>query len=804
MQLHSTMITYNGNSHNGPNPISSANGTTSMHHPAFVSQQQQQLHHSSITSPTGSNMPPNRPASAYYHSASNANSSGAAPTSNNQLQQHLVSQQQQFTHHSHNMSASSSNLNSGNMSATALQQYQQHQQQQLLSQMAPHSSLTMGNRSRSTQNFNRDMQNQHSLRMQQVMAPSMPNISSAYQQQHMSASQSMQNVNMSGADPALGYQNGAGGDGYIQKQHQQQQHSPAGQPLRRNPLNEFMSQGGGEGTQHSQRIIQQQQQQQNFVSLPPKPGSLQQVSPTKQQQQTQHLPPTAPKPQPNRIQQQQFMQHQQTMYQQNMEDKPPLPPTATHPLYKPAQQIAPGMNYVASTLDPPKGSYVPVSSTAALQSQKNFLGTNPWEREEREKEVEMRREHIRQWREQQIADISSLPQRTPQQEEQLKTLILERDFERRAQEVEEQEDESEPSYEKESAQEVFRLQTSSIQMPMTNFRQPEIKTASMLETVGGGTNSSTGSLEASPLPSARSSAAGVSDVASVPQQKQPPPLPSNPPPVAGVTMSAAIQPKSILKNNRYDGASGAAPSSPSKSQKSTSFADDRHLQTEHPISSLAKEISQISISNSVSADSYSPTTTSAGGSSTQNTSADSSTVPPPPPPERNSSYLIMSQQKLRNSSIGLLKTATSNSADLLNQNQNLVKKANLFNNEATISNNNNKNSSSLNSPPSAANPAGATVNNNATNSAQSATMELLPSSYMGNSGMLLRDNKRVSFHNEENNYIVGAQSYGTTGTGTYSDMYATNSDSQMPLDLDAILEDRNVSLLRHMTSFCTL
>ncbi|XP_053964572.1 afadin isoform X1 [Anastrepha ludens] len=804
--LHSTMNTYNGNSsHNSPNPLlSPPNGSTSMHHPAFAAQQ----HHSSITSPSGSNMPPTRPASAYYHNASNSNSSGAAPTSNNQLQPHLVShqQQQQFTHHTQNMSASSSNLNSGNMSAAALQQqYQQHQQQQQqqqqhLSQMAPHSSLTMGNRSRSTQNFNRDMQNQHSLRMQQMMAPSMPNISNVYTQQHMSASQSMQNVNMSGVDAALAYQNGAGGDLYMQQQHQQQQqqqqqqHSPAGQSLRRNLRHEMLSQGGNEGSQPSPNA----KQQQNFVSLPPKPGSLQQVSPTKQQQQqTQQLPPTAPKPQPNRMQQQQqqqqYMQHQQqqqqhqqhAVYQQHVEDKPPLPPTATHPLYKPSQQITPGMNYVASTLDPPKGSYVPISSTAAaMQNQKNFLGTNPWEREEREKEVEMRREHIRQWREQQIADLSSLQQRTAQQEEQLKTLILERDFERRAQEVEEHEDESEPSYEKENVQEVLRLHTGAIQTPITNFRQTEIKIASVLDNVGGANNSAAGSLEASPLSSARNSAAGGSDVASV--QQQPPPLPNNPPPVTGAASTTVMQPKSILKNNRYDGASGTAPSSPSKSQKSTSFADDRHLQTEHPISSLAKDISQMSISNSVPTGSYSPTT-AAGSSPPQDANADNSSVPPPPPPERNSSYLIMSQQKLRNSSIGLLKTATSNSADLLNQNQNLVKKANLLNNNA-IANNNNNSNSSLNSPTSSA---PATMNSSIATMAQTATLELSPSGFMGNSSVLLRDNKRVSFHNEENNYMSGVQSYGTSGMGTSSDMYATNVDSQMPLDLDAILEDRN-------------
>ncbi|XP_011184903.2 afadin isoform X2 [Zeugodacus cucurbitae] len=804
MALHSSMSTHNGNSssHNGPNPIlSPTNGTASMHHPAFTSQQQQQLHHLSITSPTGSNnMPPTRPASAYYHNAN------AATPSSNHLQQSLAAQQQQqLMHHTHNMSASSSNLNSGNMTAATLQQYQQQQQQHHVSQMAPHSSLTMGNRSRSTQNFNRDMQNQHSLRMQQMMAPSMPNISGVYQQQHMSASQSMQNVNMSGVDTGIAYQNGAGGDTYMQQQ--QQQHSPAGQTLRRNPRHELMSQAGAENAQHSPNPMPQQ----NFVSLPPKPGSMQQVSPTKQQQQAQQLPPTAPKPHPNRVQQQQYMQHQlqqqqqqqqvhqqqqqhHAMYQQSTEDKPPLPPTATHPLFKPTQQITPGMNYVASSIDPPKGGYVPVSSTVAAQNQKNFMGTNPWEREEREKEVEMRREHIRQWREQQIAELSCLPQRTAQQEEQLKTLILERDFERRAQEMEEHEDESEPSYEKEIAQDVYRLQANTLQNPLTNFRQTDIKNATLSDNVGGGSNSASGSLDASPLSSARNSAAGGSDIAPVQQQQQqqqPPPLPNNPPPAVGANATTVVQPKSILKNNRYDSGSGTAPSSPSKSQKSTSFADDRHLQTEHHISSLAKDISQMSINSLGSTGGLASPMGTGNSPPHADANADNSTVPPPPPPERNSSYLIMSQQKMRNSSIGLLKTATSNSADLLNQNQTLVKKANMLNNNANINNNNNNNNS-LNSPTSAVSANGAAANNH--NLTQMPALELSPSGYLSssnNSNMLLRDNKRVSFHDEENNYMGGSQLYAASGTGSSADMYATSVDNQMPLDLDAILEDRN-------------
>lgn len=54
--------------------------------------------------------------------------------------------------------------------------------------------------------------------------------------------------------------------------------------------------------------------------------------------------------------------------------------------------------------------------------------------------MEARRVQARQWRDQQIHELSSLQPRTPQQEEQLRALRLEREFERRAQEAE-QEDE---------------------------------------------------------------------------------------------------------------------------------------------------------------------------------------------------------------------------------------------------------------------------------------------------------------------------------------------------------------------------
>lgn len=95
-------------------------------------------------------------------------------------------------------------------------------------------------------------------------------------------------------------------------------------------------------------------------------------------------------------------------------------------------------------------------------------GTNPWEREEREKvnslshrnssstprdrsylllpitlqEAERRREVAKEWRDQQINELMSLgPSRNPSQEELLRTLKLEKEFERRVQEDDEEDEE---------------------------------------------------------------------------------------------------------------------------------------------------------------------------------------------------------------------------------------------------------------------------------------------------------------------------------------------------------------------------
>lgn len=56
--------------------------------------------------------------------------------------------------------------------------------------------------------------------------------------------------------------------------------------------------------------------------------------------------------------------------------------------------------------------------------------------------MEARRIQARQWRDQQIQELGNLQQRTGQQEEQLRALRLEREFERRAQEAEQDDEDA--------------------------------------------------------------------------------------------------------------------------------------------------------------------------------------------------------------------------------------------------------------------------------------------------------------------------------------------------------------------------
>lgn len=451
------------------------------------------------------------------------------------------------------------------------------------------------------------------------------------------------------------------------------------------------------------------------------------------------------------------------------------------------------MNYTSA--------YYPSSSSQALA--KSFIPTttlSPWEREEREKENEIRREHARQWREHHIIELSNLPHRTPQQEEQLKTLKLERDFERLAQEQGDLEEDNETNYGKENLQEVIRLTQNTqnqLSTPVTSMKQVDVKTNIVSQPSYATTNANNDTMH------------GLNDGQAQQQmllQQQ-----QHQSGISGQTQQ--VQPKSILKHNnaRIERTSNSNPSSPSKQAKQATFADDRAQNADASVSSVVRDLNSMSFNES---------TISTTGSSTYQTkeigdmsidSLNSSMHGPPPPPERNSSYVVMSQkqQSLRNSSTltptGTNQTAKKVTTSLTNEQQQQQQQTSAFgqfmiSNKKTNNNINNNNSSINNSM----NNTSASIitssssndtltnnndtNNNSTNNGNisSMTMGVNNSNTNNNANhsvlssnnltspppmqtsvsnasslasmMAGRDNKRVSFHDEENNIILNQSS----------------------------------------------
>ncbi|XP_055322105.1 afadin isoform X3 [Sitodiplosis mosellana] len=651
-------------------------------------------------------------------------------------------------------------------------------------------SHTMNNRPMNA--FVRDTQNQQSLRMNPMMAPSMPNIahSSGYST-NMTASQSMQNVNM--IHPNY----------YVQPMQQQQQQQQQQQSNPNQMMNATFSNGYNSDMPKIQENTQtldmaelarrRQQRQQDMVpmyaldvnvhnsqnSMPNLSSGSMLLSPganpndmmnnfranatlTKGHSSQsginympKQLPPTAPKPQMNRPQ-----HHKDDL-------SPPLPPSATHPLFKTANDqsritSSPNMSY--------QSAYYPSSQVLP----KSFIGTttmSPWEREEREKENEMRREQARQWREHHIIELSNLPHRTPQQEEQLKTIILERDFERLAQEQGDLEEDNDTNYGKDNMQEVIRLAQNSNQLstPVTNMKQVDVKTNIVPQPSYVSTNANNDSMQ------------GLNDGL----------LQQHPQSSMSQTHSAHVQPKSILKHNnaRVERTSNSNPSSPSKQAKSTTFADDRQ-NADASVTSVVRDLNSMSFNESTtSTSSYQIKEMSEMSIDSLNNTLHG----PPPPPERNSSYVVMSQkqQSLRNNNLtttitnqSVKKTTTSSSSSTLGNEQPSAFGQFMISNKKTIANNTNNNNSnnttnnvhndSLNNNNDS--------NNNSTNNGNisisgvnnssntNANHSVLSSNNLASpmqttvtnaslaSMMAARDNKRVSFHDEENNLIMGQTS----------------------------------------------
>lgn len=280
--------------------------------------------------------------------------------------------------------------------------------------------------------------------------------------------------------------------------------------------------------------------------------------------------------------------------------------------------------------------------------------------------------------------MSLLPSRSPQQEEQLKTLVLERDFERRAQE-EENEEENDVQYQKN--REILRLQQSNssvasqITVPTTRLKQVDIKTTP--------TNISPASSDVQPLSSENFNA-----------QSLPPP----------------IQPKSILKStNNYN----SNPSSPSKHGKVTSFASQIDTKTHN--------LSEITMNNT-NANQMLAQLGKEMGELTIDYQTDEQGIVPPPPPERGSSFAVMHQQKLRNS--GTFQKLS-------------------FNEHPIINNSNSKYNSNEHQSPMLSPTTAATTTGTFTAHQIQQQMNLINN----NNVAFTRDNKRVSFHDHENNNV---------------------------------------------------
>lgn len=593
-------------------------------------------------------------------------------------------------------------------------------------------------------NFVRDSQGQQSLRLNQMMAPSMPNIAHSFQHQQqqqqpgphqhpqhhpggISASQSMQNVNMIAGGPGgaggFGYQNGSPMMSPQLYPNEQQQHASLlrGQ-AKLAEMNELIK-------RRNQAVPPSQQQQQQRLqnvdsSMMPSPSMPQQ----QQQQQPQHpgfsgasphpstplsshkqLPPTtAPKP-------------QLRPGMPSDQDQPPLPPSATHPLFK----TTPGSSTAYSSSEPPKVGFYP--SQVPPQNKNVMSGTNPWEREEKEKETELRREHIRAWRDQQIADLQSLPQRTPQQDDLLRTLMLERDFERRAMEEDQDFDNDTSPYGKDpSVHEVLRLaqNQNTVSAPLTKMKQVDIKMPSVQNSE---TSSETN--DQSPTSVANTIASFQQQVASA---------------------SSAIQPKSILKHN------SSTPSSPSKNAaKSASFVHHdkqfnlseitmNNTNANQLMSQMAVDMSQLNIADRVDEELNDHQSNMNGylQEPTAQTTNSSSVAPPPPPPERNSSYMIMQQQKIRGSATKLtfnsnLITTAEHPPQQQQQQQNLLNN----NPNPNASNTLPRYGSNLSSTTPSATPPTSTASSNMLNNNAAYNAAAAAAAF--------RDNKRVSFHDED-------------------------------------------------------
>uniref|UniRef100_A0A6M2DRG4 Putative actin filament-binding protein afadin n=1 Tax=Xenopsylla cheopis TaxID=163159 RepID=A0A6M2DRG4_XENCH len=323
--------------------------------------------------------------------------------------------------------------------------------------------------------------------------------------------------------------------------------------------------------------------------------------------------------------------------------------------------------YTASMADPPRVNFYP-TNVQGLQARPGFGANNPWEREEREKELEARREQTRQWREQQIAELSLLQSRTPQQEEQLRALKLEREFQRRAQEAQ---NEEESEQDKETAERVQGILRQAQQNSLISQKTD----SKIIHHVP----SNAGTISTSMIATRQQEDISNQVTSNVNQAYNS----TDDTIVTSSNLRETNTPKSILKQNmRLENLN--LTSSPTKQNKNTHFAESiasQSLSFDTPNSNLTSNANLSKITKNLANLSFNKSTENVDSSCNQFNSStvynmqrdysqykkEQSIEPvssPPPPPERNSSFQVMNQQTALRNSITSPLTPTSAASNI--------------------------------------------------------------------------------------------------------------------------------------------
>ncbi|XP_072940435.1 uncharacterized protein cno isoform X4 [Epargyreus clarus] len=385
---------------------------------------------------------------------------------------------------------------------------------------------------------------------------------------------------------------------------------------------------------HQQQLHQQQMQQQQMLLGQQKAMSQQQLSQSQLHIAAQQYGHTPPQPYHNQHQPQRYEWHPSGPPSPQRSQPPVAPkPMGTrkpeteldeqHHLQQHSQmhnssiiQPTEDERYVASASEPPAVSMYPAGGAGGgAGGGRPAAAHNPWQREERERQAEARRAQARARRDAAIAQLLSLgAARTPVQNQQLRALQLERDFERRATQHDHDDGgnaEAEPDEEDTSPPPSPPAVPSThfVHAPHTTYNQHSQHASHVINT--------TYASHAAHAPHA----AHVHAAQAPPPAHAPPPAQAPPPSHAAPLEDMRAPPhppKSILKTN-------------SRPEVTNGYAPENNIE-ESRVSEVTSSMASAMVSSAVSTASVAASGAAGSG--------------PPAPPERGSSFAVMAGRHL--------------------------------------------------------------------------------------------------------------------------------------------------------------